>query len=56
MAIQEELTINLFSNSFLNIKFLDLWQNIPEIINFMHNYELLQAKETFFNQHFENYF
>ena len=45
--------IPLFSNK---SQHLESSNSIMEIINFMHNYELLQAKETFFNQHFENYF
>ena len=49
MAIQEELTINLFSNSFLNIKFLDLWQNIPEIINFMYGCNISQFIDKYKN-------
>jgi hypothetical protein len=33
MFIQEELTINFSTPDFIKISFLDLWRNIPEVLN-----------------------
>jgi len=51
MFIQEELTINFCTPNFIKVSFLDLWRNIPEVINLINgsNCQIIEFINKFKN-------
>ena len=57
MFIQEELTINFCTPNFIKVSFLDLWRNIPEVINLINgsNCQIIEFINKFKNNQYTNF-